>query len=125
MLSLRPVPFLAVQRFFADFQKKAKSYDMPAETAEYFGTYEDDRMIGYMAVSGYDHEVVEVTHGYLLPEGRHKGYATRFMDLLEDMARKAGYKRVEIATGRSFKAYHKFASSMGYKPSTIVFAKEL
>ena len=123
-LSLRPIPFSVAQQFFADFQKKSKCLELPPEGAEYLGAYDGERLVGYMVVCGYGDGVAEINQGYLRTEGRNKGYGQRFVRLLEEVAKKNGFKRMDFVAQRSLKAYVKYAESMGYRPTKVIFSKE-
>jgi GNAT superfamily N-acetyltransferase len=125
MLHLKAVPFLTVQRFFVDFQKKSKSFEMPEDSAQIIGIFKDKELIGYYIIQGYDGTDVEIKQGYLIPEYRHNDLPKSCMKLLEEGCKKAGYKKVLLATGSRFRAYFKFAAGLGYKPVHLEFSKDI
>lgn len=125
MVVLRSIPHTEISQYFVDFQKKSKNFDMPLDTSEDIGIYKDGVLIGYFIIQGYNNIDVEITHGYLLPKYRHNDLPKECMKILEESCKKAGYKKMMLATGSRFRSYMKFAKDLGYKPAHIEFIKEL
>jgi GNAT superfamily N-acetyltransferase len=81
--------------------------------------------VGYFVIQAYDDGDVEVLQGYLIKDFRHIGIHKAFMTLLEDILKRAGFKKVLLGTHSRFKAYLGFAKDLGYKPEHLTFSKEL
>lgn len=125
MVELRGVDFWIIQKYFLDFQKKTKDFDLPQETAELLGIYEDGTLVGYFVTQGYDFLELEILQGYLIKEHRHKGLQYESMKALEDLAKKNGYKKLLLATNRSNRAYPLMAKNMGFKQDKIIYGKDI
>lgn len=125
MLELKPVAFSYIQHWFVDFQKKSKNYDIPSDTTETLGIFEDNKLVGYFIIQGYQDRDLEIQQGYLNKAARHKNLSPLAMGLLEQKAKKVGYKRIILASSRTLKAYTNFMSNMGYKPERIIFSKQV
>lgn len=125
MLSLQAVDPASISRFMLDFQKKSKCLEFPPETAECVGIYNNNIMCGYFIIQGYNGVEVEINQGYLRREFRHFGLPAESMRQLEDLCKKAGYKKMLLGTHNRFKAYLKFAKSLGYTPEHLIFSKNL
>ena len=125
MINLRPVDYLTVAKFFVDFQKHSKNFELPSDEAQIVGIFNQDSLIGYYIIQGYDNKDVEIIQGYLIPSSRHANLPIECMRLLEQSCKKAGYSRMMLATGSRFRAYLKFAKGLGYKPTHLEFSKEL
>ena len=125
MLSLRPVDFYSIQHWFVDFQKKSKCYELPPDEAELSGVYQNEKLIGYFITIGYNYTDLVILQGYLAPEVRHENISNKAMNILEERAKEAGYKRIVIETQRSHKSYIKFMKSMGYGVIKTIFSKEV
>lgn len=125
MLRLAPVDYLVLSKYFQDFQKKSRCFELPPEESQCVGIYEDTTLIGYFIVVCYDDLSAEINQGYLLPKYRHSGLPTKCTTLLEELCRKNGYKKMLLGTHNRFKSYLKFARQLGYKPTHLVFEKSL
>ena len=125
MITLRKVDYLTISKYFVDFQKKAKDFDLPEDTAQSIGIYKGSELIGYFIIQGYNNTDVEVLQGYLIKKYRHQDLSKQCMAILESMCKQAGYKTMVLATGSRFKAYLRFADSLGYKPRHLEFSKEI
>ncbi len=124
-ITLQPVNFSAIERYIPDFQERARNIDNVPEQAELFGIFDGEYMAGYFIVSGYNNGELEINHGYLNKENRHRHLSAVAMQLLEQKAKAAGYKKIILASSRTLKAYTKFMSNMGYKPERIIFSKQV
>ena len=125
MLSLRPVDHSLISKYFVDLQKKSHCYELPPEGAEFLGIYNDETLIGYFIVQGFEDGDVEINQGYLMREYRHLALPSACMEMLENICKAAGYKRVLLGTHNRFRSYLKFAKTLGYKPNHLIFVKEL
>lgn len=125
MLELKPVSFYDVQHWFVDFQKKSRCFEMPLETSQYVGAFLNDKLVGYFILQGYDNTDVEINQGYLSKEYRHSTLSDEFMKLLEEMCKKAGYKKMLLGTHNRFMSYIKFAKRLKYTPEHLTFCKLL
>lgn len=125
MLSLRPTDPNIIRRFFVDFQKKAKSFELPPEEAEYLGIYLDDLLIGYFITVGYSDGDLEINQGYLKPIAQHRKLSYLSMELLQKQAKVVGYKKIILKASRSLNAYTRFMGNMGFKPSSIIYEKRI
>jgi hypothetical protein len=109
-----------------DFKSKAKHYEDPPQNAELLGIYRGSELIGYFIVVGYTEDMsLEINQGYLKREARHKNLNVISMKLLEDLAKKAGYKKVILATSRAVSSYVKFMDGMGYEVTRALFSKDI
>lgn len=126
MLELKVVDFLTVQKFFVDFQKHSKCFELPPEVTEYIGVYDQSKLIGYFALVAYNDGDLEVNQGYLVKDARHiKNLSQQCMQLLEQKAKEIGFKKIVLQTQSRFRSYLKFMSGMGYKPNRLIFSKEI
>ena len=126
MISLKPVDFLTIQKYFVDYQKKSKNYEMPPDQAELVGIYRGEELIGYFITVIYKPQMIlEINQGYLKPEARHKNLSKISMSLLEDIARKVGIKKIMLGTNRAVGSYIRFMKSMNYNIERAIFAKEV
>ena len=125
MIHLKPVNFLEIQKWFVDYQKKSKNYDMPPEQAGLLGIYKDDELIGYFITVCYKNGTVEINQGYLKPEARHKTYSRIAMELLETAVKNKGFKRISLATNRAVGSYQRFMKSLGFNLVRAEFSKEV
>lgn len=125
MIEIKPVSHDTISKYFRDFQKKSKCFEMPPEEAEFSGAYLDDELVGYFILQAYGDGDIEIYQGYLRPEYRHTELAKSFMALLEQAIKKLGCKRMILGTHNRFKAYLKFAKALGYKPEHLTFSKNL
>lgn len=125
MLVLKTTPFADVQKWFCDFQKHSKCFEMPPDEGEIVGIYLDTELIGYFILVGYDNEYVEVNQGYLKPAYRHKALPNDCIKLMEEGCRKAGYKEIKLGTHNRFQSYLRFMKQNGYKPEHLIFSKKL
>ncbi len=98
---------------------------MPPEEAEFIGIFDLDKLIGFFTMVGYEDGDIEIQQGYLIKGYRHLELHKACMALLEQMAKKAGFKRVLLGTHNRFKAYLGFAKGIGYKPQHLTFVKDL
>jgi len=125
MIELSPVDFLEIQKYFVDFQKHSKSFELPPEESQCIGIYENSTLIGYFIILCYTDASMDIVQGYLKPEVRHCRLSKLCTTLLEARAKKAGIKIIRLQTMSRFKAYQPFAQNLGYKIERIVFSKEL
>lgn len=125
MIQLAPTNFMEVQRFFLDFQKKSKWFELPGDQCEYIGIYEANILIGYFATLGYTDNSIDIVQGYLTKEARHKRYPKQAMLLLEAIMKRQGFAKVRLMTHNRFKGYLQFAGGLGYKPTVLLFEKDL
>lgn len=126
MLRLAPVDFLKIQHWFVDYQKKSKNYELPPEQAELIGIYRGDELIGYFVTMAYkDTGIIEINQGYLKPEAGHKNLSRISMQLLEQVTKQHGYKKIMLSTNRAVGSYIKFMAGMGYQLERAIFGKEV
>ncbi len=125
MVSLRPVNFSAIERYIPDFQKRSKTAENVPNHAELLGIFDGDYLAGYFIVAGYETGELEINQGYLNQENRHKDMSKVAMCLLEQKAKKAGFKKVILASSRTLRAYTKFMKGLGYKPERIIYSKSV
>jgi GNAT superfamily N-acetyltransferase len=126
MLKLKPVDFTDISKYFVDFQKHSKFYEMPPEQGRILGIFDyENKLIGYFILLVFKDQTVWIEQGYLTKEARHKGYPKKAMKLLEERIKKAGLKIIKLQTVSRFKSYLNFAQDLGYKPERIVFSKEV
>lgn len=124
-MNLVPVSLHKIQPFLSDFQRRAKHYEPIPSQARILGIFEGQEMAGYFVVVGYDDGDLEINQGYLLPEFRHLKYHQEAMKVLEADARAYGYRKIILSASRSPKAYHKFMDALGYKPTKVIFSREI
>ena len=127
MISLSPVTWEDIQTYFVDFQKKSKVFELPPEEdqAYFIGIYNDSQFIGYYIMVPHNDAEIEIRQGYLTRNNRHLDLPKQCMAELERLCKLAGYKTIALSAGSRFKAYLKFAKSLGYKPVALEFTKEL
>ena len=122
-MTLSPIPYEAIIKWLPDFHSKSHNQDPLPNNAELIGIFEGEYFIGYFIVTGSSDGDLEINHGYLCKEARHKKAYRLAMCLLEQQAKRIGYKRILLASSRSLKAYIKFMAEMNYKPERIIFSK--
>lgn len=122
-LRLKPIDFLTIQKYFQDFQKHSKSYEMPPDSANYFGIYLEETLIGYFILVGYSDHSLEINQGYLKPKARHANLPTKCVELVEELAKKNGYTKVILQTTSRFRSYLKFMKGMNFQPERLIFSK--
>lgn len=126
MLSLIPIDRILISKWLVDFQKKAKTFELPPEDSTILGIYSDFILVGYFVLVEYKTEgILEINQGYLLKEARHKHFDIDAMHLLEQAAKNVGYKQISLKVSRSFRAYKQFIQALGYKQVSIIFSKEV
>lgn len=125
MLSLQPISYEAIKPWLEDFCLKAKNREDLPSNAELLGICLDSTLVGYFIVTGYPDADLEINQGYLSIEARHIDLSKQAMNLLEAKAKASGYKRILLASSRTLKAYTKFMAAMDFKPSRIIFSKEI
>lgn len=125
MIHIKPVQFMAIQKWFVDYQKKSKNYEMPPNEAELLGIFKGEELIGYFIAVGYTNGIIEINQGYLKPEARHKLYSRVAMKLFEDLAKKAGYKEIVLATNRAVGSYQRFMNQCGFNLARAIFKKKV
>lgn len=123
-IEIKSVSFDTISPYFVDFQKKSQCFEMPTEEAEFFGIFNNTKMIGYFILCKLD-TILEIQQGYLIKEARHIGLEYKAMDKLIEMAKQHGYTKIILQTQRSMKAYNKFMKRLGFDTERIVFGKEL
>lgn len=124
-IELRPVPFTQVEGYIADFQKRSKTHENVPVNAELVGIFANAQLAGYFIIAGHNDGNLEINQGYLNKEFRHKNISSLAMQVLEQKAKKAGYRKVILASSRTLKAYTHFMADMGYRPERIIFSKEV
>ncbi len=125
MISLKGIDYLSISQWLWEFQKKSKCLEIPPESAQCIGIYEDNTLIGYFIIQGFNHTDIEINQGYLIPKYRHFGYPKESMRLLEVACKNMGYKKMLLGTHNRFRSYLKFAKSLGYTPEHLTFSKNL
>lgn len=125
MIRLAPVDFLSIQKWFVDYQKKSKNFEMPPEHGEMLGIFRGEELIGYFIVVPYINKTLEINQGYLKPEARHKNLSRISMQLLEEKAKAVGIKKIILGTNRAVGSYIQFMRSMNYHVERAIFGKEL
>lgn len=125
MLSLSPVKFDTISPWFVDYQKKSRNFEMPPEEGECLGIYRGTDLIGYFITVTYKDGTVEINQGYLRPDARHKNLSKISLQLLEDLVRKAGYKKIVLGTNRAVGSYIRFMRTMGFEIERAIFSKEV
>jgi hypothetical protein len=123
-MTLYPVSRKDIDPFIPDFRERAGEYEPLPDEAVVLGIFEPD-LIGYFAIQGYANGNLEILQGYLKPGFRRKRLDLLAMKLLQEKARRAGYKKIGLLASRSLRAYSKFMDSLGFKPEKIAFGKEL
>ncbi len=124
MLELKTIDYLILSKWFIDFQKKSKCLEIPPDEAECLGIYENNELIGYFIVLSSS-DTLDIVQGYLSKEARHKNLSPECMRLLEYLAKKAGHTKIRLQTQSRFKSYIEFMKAMKYKPTNLVFSKEI
>jgi RimJ/RimL family protein N-acetyltransferase len=126
LISLHPTDYFLISKWLVDFQKKARSIELPPEEASVLGIYDGPTLVGYyILVEHRDVGLLEINQGYLTPAARHKKLSYEAMRLLEERAKGVGYNKIILKASRSFKAYKRFMSDLGYKPESVIFSKEI
>lgn len=125
MIELKPVNFLEIQKYFVDFQKHSKCYEMPPEAAQCVGIYDGSRLAGYFIVLPYTDRSIDIIQGYWTKEYRHKDLSKTAVRLLEERIKRFGFTICRIVTHSRFRSYMNFAKDLGYSPSHIIFQKRL
>lgn len=126
MLSLKPVDFTQISRYFQDFQRHSKCFEMPPESSRILGIFDyQDKLVGYFILVCYKDYSVLIHQGYLIPEARHKGYPKKAMLLLEKRIKDSGLKKIRLQTKSRFRSYTDFIAQFGFKPETITYFKEV
>ncbi len=123
MVSLRPIPYSAIERYKQDFHKKSHTYETVPPHCQLLGIFDGEALAGYFVVAGYEDGDLEINQGYLNKEYRHKRLSACAMQLLEQRAKDSGFKKIILASSRSLKAYTQFMANMGYAPERIIFSK--
>lgn len=124
MIRLAPVDFLTISKWFVDYQKKSKNYEMPSEEAELIGIYRSEELIGYFIITNYENGI-NIDQGYLKPEARHKNLSKISMGLLEKAVKQSGKKMIVLSTNRAVSSYQTFMRNMGFSLVKATFSKEL
>lgn len=130
MIYLKPIEFTDISGWFVDFQKHSDCLEMPSDTAQYIGIfndgfYTDGILIGYFIIQGYNNTEVEIEQGYLQPTSRHRQFFEQALMLLEEKCKDANYKRIITGTRNRFRAYLKWGKRLGYTPNSLTFSKNL
>ncbi len=125
MLSLRPTRFEDIAKWFVDFQKKSRCFELPTDEHQFIGIYLDDILIGYFVLFDYRDGTLEITQGYLKPIARHKQLSYDSMRLLEEKASRVGFRQIILKASRTLKAYTKFMGNLGFKPESIIYSKRI
>lgn len=123
MIELRPAAFLEVQKYFVDFQKKARHFEMPTDDSECIGIYSNGLMAGYFIVAGYEDGTFDIEQFYLKPEARHKHLQYDATRLLIAYAASQGYKTINLKTSRSFRAYSQIMKDLGFQTESVIYSK--
>lgn len=125
MLELRLGSTGEMPELFSDFRKKSGCYEEPPPDSTLLGIHLDGVLIGYFICKGYVDGTFEINQGYLKPSSRHKRLSYLSMALLQAQVKKLGYTHMALKASRSLRGYTKFMDDLGYKPSSIVFRKEI
>lgn len=59
-----------------------------------YGFYEDEQLIGYVAVSKETDNAYELHNLAVLPQHRHKGHGTRMLDFCKERVKEAGGTKI-------------------------------
>ena len=124
MIHLKPVEYTVISKWFVDYQKKSKNFEMPSEHAETIGIYRGEELIGYFIITNYENGI-NIDQGYLKPEARHKNLSRIAMGLLEKAVKQAGKKMIVLSTNRAVSSYQSFMRNMGFSLVKATFVKEL
>ena len=73
-------------------------YNLSESISDVLIAYADGKAIGCAGLKKYSGQDVEIKRVWVEPEWRGKHIATKLMDLLEDKARRMGYKRAILQT---------------------------
>lgn len=125
MIELKPVDVAIVDQFAIDFKKRAKHFESIPDGSDVIGIYKKNKVIGYFVTRCYTSGEVEILQGYLLKEFRHNGFQYKSLTELEKLVKRKGFKKLFIASSRTLKAYTKFMGIAGYKPTRIIYSKEV
>lgn len=125
MIQLRLSSHDSLSKYFVEFQKKSKCFELPPEGAEFVEIHFNNQLIGYYVLIGYADKSMEIIQGFLLKKYRCNGLPKACMSVLEQEAKIKGISRVYLAAHSRFKAYFNFANYLGYRPEKIIFSKEL
>ena len=114
-----------IQHLFADFQRKAKCYEMPTDDSFFIGIFVSEVLVGYFVLAGYDDGDLEIQQGYLRPIAQHKRLSYTAMKLLHEQARLSGFKKIILKASRTLRAYTRFMRNLGYVPESIIFSRSI
>ena len=73
-------------------------YNLSESITDVLIAYADGKAVGCAGLKKYSGQDVEIKRVWVEPEWRGKHIATKLMDLLEDKARRTGYKRAILQT---------------------------
>ncbi len=77
--------------------------------------YDNDIPVGSASFKKYDDECAEVKRVFIKEEYRGKGISNKLMELLEDLARKKGYKYLILESGEPLVAAMALYRKIGYE----------
>lgn len=77
--------------------------------------YDNDIPVGSVSFKKYDDECAEVKRVFIKEEYRGRGISNKLMELLEDLARKKGYKYLILESGEPLVAAMALYRKIGYE----------
>lgn len=92
----------------------ATAVDMDPPDGAFLVAYEDDRAVACGGIKRFDDETAEVKRMYVVPEARSRGLARSILTVLEDEARRLGYRCARLDTGPRQPHARKLYESAGY-----------
>ncbi len=90
-------------------------YNQLNDIHDVFVAYDNDVPVGSASFKKYDDECAEVKRVFVKQEYRGKGISIRLMELLENTARKQGYRYLILESGEPLVAAMALYRKIGYK----------
>lgn len=123
LYQLKQIAYKDIEQYDSDYCRRANDPYIPEE-AHYYGIYRDATLVSYFAVSDGINDSLFIQRGFVLPEYRVSGEVRNIsLTLLEDAAKKTGYRAIEFESTRNPLAYIKMFKQHGYKPRYVGFRK--
>lgn len=90
-------------------------YNKPDDIHDAVIVYDGDVLVGGAGFKRYDDECAEVKRVFIRQDYRGRGISNRLMELLEDAARKQGYRYFILESGEPLIAAMALYRNIGYK----------